>query len=92
MKRILFLISFVLFVSYNATAQSMSDEAVMTYVKNGMKQGKSQKQLYNELMVRGVSTSQLQRIKDKYEQQKNETVANKGVEKIDTERKTPEAE
>ena len=92
MKRILFLISFVLFVSYNATAQSMSDEAVMTYVKNGMKQGKSQKQLYNELMVRGVSTSQLQRIKDKYEQQKNETVANKGVEKIDTERKNPEAE
>lgn len=92
MKRILFLISFVLFVSYNATAQSMSDEAVMTYVKNGMKQGKSQKQLYNELMVRGVSTSQLQRIKDKYEQPKNETVANKGVEKIDTERKNPEAE
>lgn len=92
MKRILFLISFALFVSYNANAQSMSDEEVMTYVKSGIKQGKSQKQLYNELMVRGVSTTQLQRIKEKYEQRKNDAVVDKGNEKIDTERKNPEAE
>lgn len=92
MKRILFLISFALFVSYNANAQSMSDEEVMTYVKSGIKQGKSQKQLYNELMVRGVSTTQLQRIKEKYEQRKNDAVVDKGNEKIDTERRNPEAE
>jgi len=70
----------------------MSDEEVMTYVKSGIKQGKSQKQLYNELMVRGVSTTQLQRIKEKYEQRKNDAVVDKGNEKIDTERKNPEAE
>lgn len=92
MKRILFLISFALFVSYNANAQSMSDEEVMTYVKSGIKQGKSQKQLYNELMVRGVSTTQLQRIREKYEQRKNDAVVDKGNEKIDTERRNPEAE
>ena len=92
MKRILFLISFVLFVSYNANAQSMSDDEVTTYVRNGMKQGKSQKQLYNELIVKGVSTSQLKRIKEKYEQQRNKAIANKGNDSIDTERINPETD
>lgn len=92
MKRILFLISFVLFVSYNANAQSMSDDEVTTYVRNGMKQGKSQKQLYNELIVKGVSTSQLKRIKEKYEQQRNKAITNKGNDSIDTERINPETD
>lgn len=91
MKKFLFFLTFGLFMSYTVNAQTMSDDDVMTYVRNGMKQGKSQKQMYNELLKQGVTTTQLQRIKTKYEQQKNSAVANKEIEKIDTERVNPEA-
>lgn len=91
MKKILFFLTFGLFMSYTVNAQTMSDDDVMTYVRNGMKQGKSQKQMYNELLKQGVTTTQLQRIKTKYEQQKNNAVANKEIGKIDTERINPEA-
>lgn len=77
MKKIIFAIFLSLFVSTVANAQAMSDDAVMEYVKSGLKQGKPQKQLYNELMLKGVSTTQLQRIKDKYEKQKKKDKANK---------------
>lgn len=91
MKKFLFFLTFGLFMSHTVNAQTMSDDDVMTYVRNGMKQGKSQKQMYNELLKQGVTTTQLQRIKTKYEQQKNSAVANKEIEKIDTERVNPEA-
>ena len=41
-------------------------------------------------MARGVSTSQLQRIKDKYEQQKEDAVANQSNKNVDTQRVNPE--
>ena len=90
MKRILILFSFVLLVAGVANAQAMSDEEVISYVKNGVNQGKSQQALYKELVARGVSTSQMQRIKDKYEQQKENAVANKGNNNVDTQRVNPE--
>lgn len=90
MKRILILFSFVLLVAGVANAQAMSDEEVISYVKNGVNQGKSQQALYKELVARGVSTSQMQRIKDKYEQQQSNAVANKGNNNVDTQRVNPE--
>lgn len=90
MKRILILFSFVLLVAGVANAQAMSDEEVISYVKSGVNQGKSQQTLYKELVARGVSTSQLQRIKDKYEQQKKNAVASKGNSNVDTQRVNPE--
>lgn len=90
MKRILILFSFVLLVAGVANAQAMSDEEVISYVKNGVNQGKSQQALYKELVARGVSTSQMQRIKDKYEQQKENAVASKGNNNVDTQRVNPE--
>lgn len=90
MKKIIFAIFLSLFVSTVANAQAMSDDAVMEYVKSGLKQGKPQKQLYNELMLKGVSTTQLQRIKDKYEQQKEHNIANKDQSDIDVQRTNPE--
>lgn len=89
MKKIIFAIFLSLFVSTVANAQAMSDDAVMEYVKSGLKQGKPQKQLYNELMLKGVSTTQLQRIKDKYEQQKEHDIANKQSD-VDMQRINPE--
>lgn len=67
-------------------AQSMTDDAVMAYVKDGVKQGKTQKQLYQELLIKGVTKEQLLRIKEKYEQQQSMSKERQGNENIDTER------
>ena len=90
MKRIFILFSFALFVAGGAFAQAMSDNEVVAYVKSGLAQGKQKKTIYNELMVKGVSTTQLQRIKDKYEQQQSNAVANNGNNNVDTQRVNPE--
>ena len=90
MKRILILFSFALLAAGAANAQAMSDDEVINYVKSGVSQGKSQQTLYKELVARGVSTSQMQRIKDKYEQQKDNAVAIKGNDNVDTQRVNPE--
>ena len=71
-------------------AQSMSDEDVMEYVKTGVKQGKTQKQLYQELLIKGVTKEQLLRIKEKYEQQQSEAKTIKGNADVDTQRLNPE--
>ena len=90
MKRIFILFSVALLVAGGAFAQAMSDDEVVAYVKSGLAQGKQKKTIYNELMVKGVSTTQLQRIKDKYEQQQSNAVANKGNNNVDTQRVNPE--
>lgn len=90
MKKIWILLFFALLAASGANAQAMSDDEVMNYVKSGVKQGKSQQTLYKELVARGVSTSQMQRIKDKYEQQKENAVASKGFDNVDTQRVNPE--
>ena len=90
MKRIFILFSFALFAAGGAFAQAMSDNEVVAYVKSGLAQGKQKKAIYNELVTKGVSTTQLQRIKDKYEQQQSNVVANKGNENVDTQRVNPE--
>ena len=90
MKKVFILFSFVLLAAGTVNAQAMSDEEVITYVKSGVNQGKSQQTLYKELVARGVSTAQMQRIKDKYEQQKNNSVASKGNNNVDTQRVNPE--
>ena len=86
MKRIWILFFFALLAASDANAQAMSDDEVMSYVKNAASQGKSQQTIYRELVVRGVSTSQLQRLKDKYEQQKANAVARRGNDSVDTQR------
>ena len=86
MKRIWILFFFALLAAGGANAQAMSDDEVISYVKNAVNQGKSQQTIYKELVARGVSTSQLQRIKDKYEQQKANAVARRGNDSVDTQR------
>ena len=54
--------------SVPARAQ-MSDDAVVEYVKNGMASGKSQNDMAKELLARGVTQTQAERIKAKYEQE-----------------------
>ena len=90
MKRIWILFFFALLAAGGANAQAMSDDEVISYVKNAVNQGKSQQTIYKEVVARGVSTSQLQRIKDKYEQQKENAVVKKSNKNVDTQRVNPE--
>ena len=90
MKKIWILFFFALLAAGGANAQAMSDDEVISYVKNAVNQGKSQQTIYKEVVARGVSTSQLQRIKDKYEQQKENAVVKKSNKNVDTQRVNPE--
>ena len=56
-------------------AQSMSDSQVLEYVKDGIRQGKEQKQLASELARKGVTKEQAMRVKQLYEQQNNENTS-----------------
>ena len=44
-------------------AQTMSDSQVLEYVKDGIRQGKEQKQLASELARKGVTKEQAMRVK-----------------------------
>ncbi|WP_217929790.1 SLBB domain-containing protein [Bacteroides caecimuris] len=57
-------------------AQTMSDSQVLEYVKEGIKQGKEQKQLASELARKGVTKEQVMRVKQLYEQQNNVNASN----------------
>lgn len=46
----------------------MSDEAVAKYVLEARRSGKSEQQIGRELLARGVSASQVERLKQKYEE------------------------
>ena len=54
----------------------MSDSQVLEYVKDGIRQGKEQKQLASELARRGVTKEQATRVKQLYEQQNNVNASN----------------
>ena len=53
-------------------AQSgMTDQQVLEYAKDGVKQGKDQRTIATELARRGVTREQAERVKKLYEQQTN---------------------
>lgn len=64
-KAVLFTSIFSLAI-FDANAQ-MSDQQIITYVKEAKKAGKSDEQLGRELVARGVSREQLEQIKQRYE-------------------------
>ena len=63
----------VLFILPSVLKAEMTDKQVMEYVENATSQGKSQQQIAKELLMRGVTQAQLQRIKKQYDQQKGIT-------------------
>jgi len=71
MKRILSLLAFSIVFSTVLRAQSMTDEQVVGYVKSATAAGKSQKQIITELAARGVTRTQAERIKKRYEDQQD---------------------
>lgn len=62
-----FLSSFSLAVSVGVVAfAQMTDQAVLNYIKQGMSQGKTQAQIGNELLAKGVTVSQAKRLMAAY--------------------------
>lgn len=74
------LLGALLLLSPVAYAQ-MSDDAVSKYVLEARRSGKSDRQIGQELMARGVSASQVKRLKQKYEDSQGggTTVADRSV-------------
>lgn len=97
MHRFITLFLLVFMFSGAVMAQNMSDDQVIQYVKEGQKQGKTQKQLTTELVRQGVTQGQVERIKRNYEgsgvansqnndpaevtRQRNESVAESTIER-----------
>lgn len=75
MRRFVAIFLFGLFLSGTAVAQQMSDSQVVEYVKQAHQAGKSQKQIMTELMRRGVTKEQAERIREQYENAQNEESA-----------------
>lgn len=72
MRRFLTLFFFVLACAGSLYAQQVSDEQVIKYVKEAQKQGKTQRQMTQELMRMGVTKEQILRIREDYEKQQKE--------------------
>lgn len=73
----LFLLVFLLAAPFGAAYCQMSDEAVVKYALEGRQSGKSDQQIGKELLARGVTPEQVERLKQKYEDSRtsSETVA-----------------
>ena len=68
MSRLFSVLMLLFALSFSTTLKAqMSDEQVVEYTKNSAALGKGEKQIGQELMARGVTMEQLQRIKQKYE-------------------------
>ena len=72
----LFLLVLMLGSTPSLMAQGMSDQQVLEYVKEGIKQGKEQKQMAAELARKGVTKEQAIRVKELYEKQNNVNTSN----------------
>lgn len=90
MKKLVILMLALFCMSFSAMAQ-MSDEAVVSYVKEGVAQGKSQQQLTRELVGKGVTKEQAMRLKEQYENSKR-AEAGKVQAAVDVERANPESQ
>ena len=73
----LFLLVLLLAAPFGTAYCQMSDEAVVKYALEGRQSGKSDQQIGKELLARGVTPEQVERLKQKYEDSRtsSETVA-----------------
>lgn len=76
MRRFITLLFLIFTLSGVAVAQ-MSDDQVIQYVQSAQMQGLSQKQMTTELLKRGVTMEQAQRLKEKYLSSQGEDTSTK---------------
>ena len=85
MRRFILLCLLMFTVSSVVFAQRMTDEQVIQYVQEAQQAGKSQQQMSIELMKRGVTKEQIQRIQSEYSGKANVTTGT-GGEKVTLEK------
>ena len=71
MRKFILLCLLVFTVSSVVFAQQMTDEQVILYVQEAQSQGKTQQEMLVELMKKGVTKEQIQRIQSKYSGKSN---------------------
>ncbi len=67
MKRFFTILAIVMGVSLGDAYAQMTDEQVVEYTKNAVASGKNQNQIAKELLAKGVTPDQAERIKSRYE-------------------------
>jgi protein involved in polysaccharide export with SLBB domain len=103
MSRIIVLFLFALAFSNVVFSQQMSDDQVVKYVKSAQQMGKSQKDITSELMRRGVTKEQVERIQKKYDDSQLDNQKNTNFDtsrsrqrgnysSLDSDRKQPQAQ
>lgn len=86
MKKLI-LYFFALLLSTNLLYAQMADDQVLEYVKTEMAKGTSQQRIAEDLMKRGVTPSQLERLKNQVNQQKQVSPATNTVASVSPVRK-----
>lgn len=89
MRRFILLCLLMFTVSSVVFAQRMTDEQVIQYVQEAQQAGKSQQQMSIELMKRGVTKEQIQRIQSEYSGKANVTTGTRGEKAADSRLRTP---
>jgi SOS response regulatory protein OraA/RecX len=74
MQRFIALLFFLFAFGALTSAQQLSDDQVIQYVKEAQRQGKTQKQMTAELATKGVTAEQVERIKNKYQNQQQQRI------------------
>ena len=84
----------LLSVCQTAVYAQLSDEAVLEYALEGRRNGKSEHQIGRELLARGVTAEQAERLKRKYEESQGSEVrvADRGISGQQRERVQPSSE
>jgi len=85
LRRILSIATLSFCVSVSAFAQ-MTDEAVLNYIKQGMSYGKTQSQIGNELLAKGVTASQAKRLMASYKNLQTSDFTTVGTTSLNPER------
>ena len=64
-KKITLFVALILVGAMGAFAQSMTDDQIISYIMRENEKGTSQQKIVTELISRGVTTTQLQRVRRK---------------------------
>ena len=71
MKKIMTAVAAALFLICGTADAQMTDDQIIEYVQSAAASGKDENQIAQELVLRGVSRSQLERLRDRYQGQQS---------------------
>ena len=74
MKKIMTAVAAALFLICGTADAQMTDDQIIEYVQSAAASGKDENQIAQELVLRGVSRSQLERLRDRYQGQQSGSI------------------